>query len=267
MKRMDRRNGKPYGYGFTLIELLVVIAIIAILASMLLPSLHKARLRANVSSCKASMRSLAQGLNFYVNDNHDMLPWDGRYAAGFQYNSLYWMQSLRKNYGAGDKIWFCKGNQAVRNPTSNPGFIQGLGFSGDKNGSTTSSSGGGTNYSLNGWLMRSAFNGKKGPSGKITRCDTPSRTILVMEYYNPYFDEASSWRYNKVLGRFNGNEKFVRDHNNSGSNFATLDGHAETLAYMVNPRKLTFAANSKWYVNTGADSWAAPLWSSYYTPF
>ncbi len=251
----------------TLIELLVVIAIIAILASLLLPSLQKARARTWVTVCQGNMKTLAQGLSFYTGDYHEMLPWDGRYSAGFTYNSLFWMQTLRRNYGTGDKIYFCKGNPGVVNPTQTPGFIQGLGFPGDNNGSTTSTGSASTNYTMNGWMMRSTFNGKKGPSGKITRCDTPSRSILVMEFYTPLYDQSSMWRYNKVLGRFNGDEKYIRDHNNCGSNFATADGHVENLRYMTNPRSITFAPQRNWYVSASADSWAAPLWSTYYAAY
>lgn len=76
---------------FTLIELLVVVAIIGILASLLLPSLSKARAKAQFAICKSNNRQITVAVNLYTTDDSDFLPFSGWQPKSAQYgkNWLY----------------------------------------------------------------------------------------------------------------------------------------------------------------------------------
>ncbi|HEY7115460.1 MAG TPA: type II secretion system protein [Tepidisphaeraceae bacterium] len=60
--------------GFTLVELLVVIGIIALLISILMPALSKARDQANRTKCLSNMRQFMTAMIMYTNENKQWLP-------------------------------------------------------------------------------------------------------------------------------------------------------------------------------------------------
>src|SRR5262245_35668034 len=77
--------------GFTLTELMVVVGLIAVLISLLLPALGKAKAAANATACLANLKQLGTAWTIYVTENRGRLPDDG--GPSFTIPDLPWRVS------------------------------------------------------------------------------------------------------------------------------------------------------------------------------
>ena len=131
---------------FTLIELLVVIAIIALLVSILVPSLGRARELARRVLCKANLHGIGTAWQLYWTDNNDRQPGmvlgpdRGGYDSWSQWNSQLvgsWRNYTgagllaKEKYVTGKGIWACP---SVTKEVGGTWFQGGWGWPGDNGG-------------------------------------------------------------------------------------------------------------------------------------
>lgn len=90
---------------FTLIELLVVVSIIALLVSILLPALNKARLQAKSAVCKTHLNQMMIGFNIFAADNEGNLP--SVYYAHWPVDINYATTDLIISTGGSKYTFFC----------------------------------------------------------------------------------------------------------------------------------------------------------------
>lgn len=104
------RGGHRRPFGFTLIEVLVVVAIIALLISILLPSLTRAREQARAVACMSSLHQISLGLFTYQEAYAGSLP--GLLWSEYDWYVLkkdLWFYKLRREI-SDPKIWVCAGD-------------------------------------------------------------------------------------------------------------------------------------------------------------
>lgn len=196
---------------FTLIELLVVIAIIAILASMLLPALQKARMRGQGANCIGQLKQLGMVMNAYCDGNREYL-----YLRGDQKWFINWEKAMpvakktTTNSYQDRRLYSCPSAVDTADYNGAYGIIQTW-----------------TSTSLGIIYCQQAFNGVSGYALIRNRNKSPSRTVilgdsvatnssvpLIQSYLAPVIDDTYS----------RSNHGLFERHGSSG-NLLMLDGH------------------------------------------
>lgn len=270
-------------HGFTLIELLVVIAIIALLLSVLLPALKKAKQQTRTVICKSNLHQWHMVFKMYTQDHNDS------FHSGWANNgpeSNWWMDAALTYYGDVDEIRCCPtatkpiysivNNVRVTGPGDGRQPFAAWGADPWLNGHFGS-------YGINGWVQNpadikiqnlgiSAAQLKKYWK-KMTAKGASEVPVLTDAQWIDFWPNSGDAPPTSESQTWGGNSNFVRivqNRHNERQNVVFMDGNVRTVG-------LKELWTLKWHTDYnragtytqagGATSASWPLWMMYFKDY
>lgn len=231
---------------FTLIEVLVVVGVIALLVSILLPSMARVRARSREVVCATNLRTWGHAFHLYANDYNDTLPHTddrarnrtpGVYDPDHPEHESCYIDVLPpllhrpawRDFPNGSKpvddIWQCREARVLPDSAYSPKF--------------TPSIDGYHSYAMNSYLEHDFQFGlvpgrKPEPSFlRLERCKAPGKTILMFEQTLDPKRGSGGEGGHPMAGRFTAedaravSERHAHEQSGFGANVVMIDGHLE----------------------------------------
>lgn len=188
--------------GFTLVELLVVIGIIALLISILLPALNKAREAAKEVSCQSNLRQVYMAAMFYANDNKGFI--HATYSPTSPWET--WYRALR---GSVPPVALTDTSRNVYVCPSYDKTVYGIGE---------------TNYAMNGYVTW-AYNGMPWMHFKYTKVRRTAEVPLFCDAQ----DDGNDWYAINWPSDWLGVPGKIGFHHRGKANIVYFDGHCGSI--------------------------------------